>query len=175
MSAARVLAERTGPSPTPATPATLPIRPITSPRRWDPVRFDGPQFPSALDEGEPRDSDGTTPPVDPADLPEPSAWSATLVRAAVEVLKGHRSAAQLIRWLEADLWAALSHHAQLGVQVGRAADPVPVRVRRVHGCAITPAVWEGSVVIDDGGRTRAVALRLEVVRGRWCATALTIG
>lgn len=131
--------------------------------------------PATPEDDERRHCEDIARPADLADLPEPSAWAATLVRAAVEVLKGHRSAAQLIRWLEADLWAALSRHAQLGVQVGRALDAAPVRVRRVHGCAITTTAWEGSVVIDDGGRTRAVALRLEVVRGRWCATALTIG
>lgn len=173
MSAARVLAERRD---SPAADAVIrPIRSATSARRWDPVRFEGPQSPATPEDDERRHCEDTARPADLADLPEPSAWAATLVRAAVEVLKGHRSAAQLIRWLEADLWAALSRHAQLGVQVGRALDAAPVRVRRVHGCAITTTAWEGSVVIDDGGRTRAVALRLEVVRGRWCATALTIG
>lgn len=174
MSAARVLAEDPGPAPPADGAAALAIRPATSRRQRDPIRFIGPP-PPASREGETRERDGIAAPANPANLPEPSAWSATLVRAAVEVLKGHRSAAQLIRWLEADLWAALSRRAQLGVQVGRATDTASVRVRRVHGCAITATVWEGSVVIDDGGRTRAVALRLEVIRGRWCATALTIG
>lgn len=109
-------------------------------------------------------------------LPEPTIWAATLVRAVVETLKGHRPAAQLIRWVDADLWTTLDRRARLGAHgTGPDRRPAPVRVRRVHGCALGTGVWECSVVIDDGGRMRAVALRLEQLRGRWCATALQIG
>lgn len=162
-----------GLAPIPAPP----LRVRAGNRTWDPVRFTGPER-SAEEPGpvekstEGTDSDRP----DTARLPDPASWAATLVRAAVEVLKGRRPAAQLVRWFEADLWAVLARRAQIGVQAAPGtARPAPVRVRRVHGCPITDGIWEGSVILNDGERTRAVALRLEVLRGRWCATALTIG
>ena len=48
-------------------------------------------------------------------------------------------------------------------------------VRRVHVCQIVPGVVEASVVVHDGNHLRAAAVRLEVRRGRWRATALEIG
>ncbi|HLS24722.1 MAG TPA: Rv3235 family protein [Beutenbergiaceae bacterium] len=172
-----------GLAPIPTPP--LRIQPTGDGNTWDPVRFTGPDASgnSSADEdaaGRNALADGNNPSArhraDNSHLPNPTTWAATLVRATVEVLKGRRPAAQLIRWLEADLWSALASRAQIGVQNSPGtARPAPVRVRRVHGCPITDAVWEGAVIINDGERTRAVALRLEVLRGRWCATALTIG
>lgn len=172
------------PEPAPALPSTqapdLQVRPDTVRVPWDRVRFSGPEPAEPDEEGVGSDGQESEPGTSSATNhhaePEPTSWAATLVRAAVEVLKGQRPAAQLIRWVDADLWAALDRRARLGVQVdGRPGRPAPVRVRRVHGCPLNTAVWECSVVIDDGGRVRAVALRLERLRGRWCATALTIG
>lgn len=172
-----------GLAPIPTPP--LRVQPARDGNTWDPLRFTGPDASrdhTAREEGPGGNTgaEGYDPsPSDRADnghLPSPTTWAATLVRATVEVLKGRRPAAQLIRWLEADLWSALASRAQIGVQHSPGtARPAPVRVRRVHGCRITDAIWEGAVIINDGERTRAVALRLEVLRGRWCATALTIG
>ncbi|MGC0249701.1 Rv3235 family protein [Pseudactinotalea sp. Z1748] len=149
----------------------LRVRPDPVRAQWDRVRFTGPQRESAGDA--PAGSDAGS---GHTDLPDPASWAATLARATVEVLQGQRPPAQLIRWMDADLWAALNRRALLGVQVaGRPDRPAQVRPRRVHGCAVSATTWEFSVVLHDGDRMRAVALRLEVLRGRWCATALSIG
>lgn len=149
----------------------LRVRPDPARVRWDPVRFTGPQREPTEDAPPGPDTAAGHP-----DLPDPASWAATLARAAVEVLQGQRPAAQLTRWMDADLWAALNRRALLGVQVaGRPDRPAQVRPRRVHGCAVSATAWEFSVVLQDGDRTRAVALRLEVLRARWCATALSIG
>ena len=54
----------------------------------------------------------------------------------------------------------------------------PVRnptVRRTHLSWISPTTVEASVVVHDGARVRAAAVRLEVHRGHWRATVLQIG
>ena len=158
--------------------------------RWDRVRFDGP---SVTEEGggepgafaDPREAAAdqparhhlrAVPGRGQPELPDAKVWASTLVRAIVEALKGQRPVAQLSRWIDADIFAALSRRAALGVTVdGRPVQPSPVRVQRVHGCEVRAGVWECAVVLHDGGRTRAAALRLEVLHGRWRATALTIG
>jgi hypothetical protein len=48
-------------------------------------------------------------------------------------------------------------------------------VRSVRVTSPAPGVVEASAVVIGGERARAVALRLEVVRGRWLATAIEIG
>jgi hypothetical protein len=48
-------------------------------------------------------------------------------------------------------------------------------VRSVRVTSPAPGVVEASADVIGGERARAVALRLEVVRGRWLATAIEIG
>ncbi|WP_275401887.1 Rv3235 family protein [Ruania rhizosphaerae] len=107
---------------------------------------------------------------------DPQQWAGVLVRACAEALLGVRPAAQLSRWLDPAVWSALSRRSALAMDLrGRPRLPRPMTVRRVIGGAVTEAVWEGSVILDDGTRVRGVAVRLEDHRGRWRATALRIG
>jgi hypothetical protein len=107
---------------------------------------------------------------------DPQAWCGSLVRAAVEVLAGTRPAAQLARWLTADLYETLARRAGLAVRIkGRPAIVRQAVVRRVHVCSLGPLAAEASVVVHDGERVRAAAVRIEAHRGRWRATALEIG
>ena len=171
--------------PSPDSPPALPRRaagalrvrpdPPGAGQAWDRVQFDGPDLssPAGSEPAGPRLvwSNGAT-----TELPPATDWAATLVRAAVEILMGQRPAAQLTRYLEADLWTALNRRALLGVHVqGAPAMPAPVHIRRVHGCQVATTTWECSVVVHDGERVRAGAVRLELKRGRWRATALRIG
>ena len=48
-------------------------------------------------------------------------------------------------------------------------------VRGVRVCTLHEHLVEATAVVDDGLRTRAVALRLETHRGAWRATALELG
>lgn len=147
------------------------VVPIRELRPWDRIAFRSPAR-------EPLEPDEELPslvwpqPV-PADLPEPSAWCGALVRTCVEVLLGARPPAQLARWLTSDLFGTLSRRAMVGQSLTAAARRV--RVLRVHTCALDETRYEASVVLHDGRRVRAAAVRIEIHRGRWRATALEIG
>jgi hypothetical protein len=107
---------------------------------------------------------------------DPGAWSGSLVRAAVEALTGSRPVAQLARWLTGDLYDVLSRRSGLAVRIkGRPATARPAVVRSVRVCQLSPLVAEAAVVVHDGARVRAAAVRIEAHRGRWRATALDIG
>ncbi|MFH5824134.1 Rv3235 family protein [Georgenia sp. AZ-5] len=137
-------------------------------RPWDRVRFAGP--------AQPREAQPPEPPAEGAALPDAARWSGALVRSAVEALLGVRPAAQLARWLSAELYESLARRAALGYRVhGRPTAARRATVLRVHACDIGPGVVEASVVVHDGRRVRAAAVRLEAHRGRWRATALEIG
>lgn len=111
-----------------------------------------------------------------ATLPPPGPWAGALVRAAVEVLTGSRPPAQLARWLSLDLYEVIVRRAGLAVRVlGRPRSARVARLQRIHCHPVRPGVNEVSVVVHDGVRVRAAAVRIEAVRGRWRATALEIG
>lgn len=159
------------PSPgRPGRSSPMPRATVAAP--WDRVRF---AATATTDDGDDAAADLPVPDdVVPAD--DPAAWSGSLVRAAVEALTGSRPVAQLARWLTADIYDSLARRAGLAVRIkGR---PTLVRqavVRRVHLCPISPLAAEASVVVHDGERVRAAAVRIEAHRGRWRATALEIG
>jgi len=103
-----------------------------------------------------------------------------LALAAVEVIVGLRPAAQLARWLTPGVLQALRVRADLHRRAAsgalRAATGArPPAVRSTHVCAVEPHVVEAAVVVDDGCRVRAVAVRIETHRGVWRATALDVG
>lgn len=103
--------------------------------------------------------------------PPPGAVSASVVVAAVEVLAGTRPLAQLVRWVSPQVYDALA------LRVEQRA-PGPARravVRRARVCRIDERVAEATVVVHDGVRVRAAAVRLELRRGQWRATVLQIG
>ncbi len=106
---------------------------------------------------------------------DPAAWCGALVRAAVETLAGTRPAPQLARWLSAELYDSISRRAGLAVRIkGRPARARHAHVRCVRVCRLGPLVAEASVVLHDGARVRAAAIRVEAHRGRWRATALEL-
>ncbi len=156
-----------GVAPTAPTPEAAP----GGDRPWDRVRFTGAADTTATD-AETREPE----PDELAQLPPVAPWAATLARAAVEVLTGSRPTAQLARWLSADLYASLARRAGLGVRIlGRPDPALCARVRRVRCTEVRPGVHEAAVVVHDGVRIRAAAVRVETHRGRWRATALEIG
>jgi hypothetical protein len=116
-------------------------------------------------------------PTSTKDLPDPKAACSAMVQAVVEVLGGIRPASQLARWLAADVYNAISRRASLAARMRRGAVP-PGRaavVRAVRVCLPADGIVEGSAVVIEQGRVRAVALRLEGLDGRWRATAVEIG
>lgn len=118
------------------------------------------------------------PPTDaPAEaLPEPTALCCSIVLVALEALHGTRSVAQLARWVTPEVYEQLAARAAVTVRaLGTARPTARPEVRRARVCRLGGRVAEASVVVQDGARVRAVALRLEERRGAWRAVALEIG
>lgn len=107
-------------------------------------------------------------------LPAPGPWVARLAPAILEVIAGERPAGQLKRWVSRELHETLSrrHAVALRHPAGKARPPQCRRVRSVRICRPAPNVVEASAVVMGASRARAVAVRLEAVKGRWLATAI---
>lgn len=107
-------------------------------------------------------------------LPAPGPWVARLAPAILEVIAGERPAGQLKRWVSRELHETLSrrHAVALRHPAGKARAPQCRRVRSVRICRPAPNVVEASAVVMGASRARAVAVRLEAVKGRWLATAI---
>jgi hypothetical protein len=107
-------------------------------------------------------------------VPDPRPWTARLAQAIVEVLAGARSPGQLADVASLDVLRLLERGAgRLAAgSGGPRRRPVVRSVRVSEPC---DGVAEGCAVIDTGVRRRALAMRLEEVRGRWRCTALQVG
>lgn len=111
--------------------------------------------------------------------PVPTADPALLTRrvglACVEVALGRRPVAQLARWLAPGVLEQVRVRAALAARAGAVPATHAPRARRVRACAVDEHTVEACLVVDDGTRVRAVALRLESHRGSWQVTTLEIG
>jgi hypothetical protein len=109
-------------------------------------------------------------------LPEPKAWAATFIQAAMEVAGGLRSAGQLVRWTTPEVHAILVRRGALTARARRGIMTTSKpRVRALVACAPRTGICEVSAVIAEPDRVRAVAFRMEGVHGRWRVTELEIG
>jgi hypothetical protein len=119
-----------------------------------------------------------TPEPDPA-LPDPTAQVCRVVRAAVEVLRGERPAAQLARWVTPQVYDQLLERGRLMREAQQSRPPRPkahpATVRRVRMVRLGAASAEATVILHDEGRVRAAAVRLEGRRGVWRVAVLEIG
>ncbi|MGC5615264.1 Rv3235 family protein [Georgenia sp. Z1491] len=157
----------------PAVPPPLPRTSLERP--WDRVRFAAEHRPGAemFEDGPAPGRDEEPPRADEADLER---LAAGIVQHAVEALLGTRSPAQLARWLAPPLYESLSRRAGLAGRLqGRPDRFTHVVVRRTIGSTPSERAREVSVVVHDGTKVRAAAVRIEVFRGRWRAVALEIG
>lgn len=101
--------------------------------------------------------------------PEPARLAGFLARAWLEVRARRRPLEQLAPHLSPAVRRRLA--TQIVGPDARLAHQT-VRVRRVVASAPCPRVYEAVVVITQGGRTTAIAVRLEHHRGRWRAVEL---
>jgi hypothetical protein len=137
----------------PAEPSAPDLALAPAPRRaWEPTDADD----------EPPDRTAR------AQLTDPRMWAARLGQAVLEVRSGSRPVTQLLRWTSAPVYAELALHRS-GPTLRRES------VRSVHVCEPADGVAEAALVVAGGDRLRAVALRLEGLRGRWVCTALVFG
>lgn len=103
-------------------------------------------------------------------------WSAAFVQAVIEVISSDRPPTQLMRWTSRGVYLDVLRRRQRcarrlapGRQLGRQ----QVATVRVSQPDTTSA--EVSARVVAGSRSRAIAARLDLVRGRWQCTALAFG
>jgi hypothetical protein len=150
--------------PIPAVPVT-PTRPRLRRVRYEPGPGQGPA--------------PVTPPVPPPRRQRPAdgarEFVAThravtrVVRLALEVLDGRRSAVQLA-----------AHFAPTALRYWRAATGqrtprAPARHGPLRLCLPRPGAAEVAVTCHVDGRVRALAARFEHLDGRWCCTTVRLG
>jgi Family of unknown function (DUF6459) len=101
------------------------------------------------------------------------AWALHFTQAALEVVAGLRTPAQLVRWTSPDVQVALRRRHALARRAG--ARPPRSTVRSVHVTQPARGVAEVAAVVTDGVRHRALAFRMEGTTSRWRVTALELG
>lgn len=109
-----------------------------------------------------------------ADLPDPQEWAAHIAQAIVEVMAGTRSAPQVLRWTTPEVYDVVARRGALSARRG-VSSTHRAQVRRVVVCEPVDGVAEAGVVVIDGTRVRALALRLVGLDGRWRVEALQVG
>jgi hypothetical protein len=109
-----------------------------------------------------------------ARLPDARAWSSTLAVALVETMHGHRPTAQLNRWVEEDVLAAIAGYRRRR-RFEQTRTTVPPSLRSVRLQHPSPEVAEVSAHVVIGRRSVAIAFRLEAAGDRWLCTAAEFG
>ena len=116
-------------------------------------------------------------PCSSADLPDPVPLLENLTACVVEILLGVRDVQQIARWVTEATYDQLTERAlaarrRRGRQLSRT---VPgFEVSSVRACHPADGVVEGAAVVRSAGRTRAVAIRLEGLDGKWRATSVNV-
>lgn len=123
-------------------------------------------------------------------LSDPSALCCAVAHAAVDAFHGTRPLSQLARLVSPGVYDQLSARARAQQEVNKVNGvAVPSRARAQSGRAtrattrvlrarvlrVSPVAAEATVVVLDGSRVRAAALRVEEFRGRWRVSVLQIG
>jgi hypothetical protein len=107
-------------------------------------------------------------------LPDAREWSTALALAVSQTLLGQRPAAQLNRWVAEEVLVAIGSYQRRSLSMhGRLAVPTALRSVRVQHP--DPEVAEVSAHVVIGGRSAALAFRLEALGDRWLCTALELG
>lgn len=111
-------------------------------------------------------------------LPSPEPFLRNLTAGVLEVFAGVREVDQLARWLTEDAYRKLVTRANLAARA-RSARGVPARrpvhtIMSVHESSPADGIVEAVLVVRGPARTRALAVRLEGMDGRWRATSLAL-
>jgi uncharacterized protein DUF6459 len=109
--------------------------------------------------------------------PDPQLWAARFLQAVVEVVASERPVTQLARWTDPQVFAEIASRRQrvaahrVGTRTRSGRQVVAtVRISRPH-----QAVAEVAARVTTGGRSRAIAARLDYERERWLCTAIQFG
>ena len=109
-----------------------------------------------------------------SELPDATRWARQMVQVIVEVLSGERAATQLLRWTVPEVYDEVRSRTATRSPSGAAPLRRP-RVGTVRVCQPADGVAEVAAVVHGPQRTRAIALRLEGLDGRWRVTVLQAG
>ncbi|GAA2854543.1 Rv3235 family protein [Microbacterium arabinogalactanolyticum] len=117
-------------------------------------------------------------PTPSAALPDPVPLLRSLTNGALEVLAGIRKVDQLARWLSEDAFRALATRANLSARARSARGIAPARpnfqILSIRVTEPVDGIVEAVVIVAGPGRTRAVAVRLEGLDGRWRASSFAV-
>jgi len=110
------------------------------------------------------------------DVPDVHPWATRFVQAVLEVVSSDRPLTQLARWTVPSVYTDLGHRRERVARHRRAGQ---VRASRQQVASVhvwQPAADSAEVAarVTTGRRSRAIAARLEFVRGRWLCTALEL-
>lgn len=111
-------------------------------------------------------------------LPPPEPFLRNLTVGVLEVFAGVREVDQLARWLTEEPYRKLVTRSNLAARA-RSARGVPARrpvhaILSVHESEPADGIIEAVVIVCGPARTRALAIRLEGMDGRWRATSLAL-
>lgn len=135
-----------------------------------------------------------------ADLPDPTAICCAVAHAAVDAFHGSRPVHQLAKAVSPIVFEQLAARSRAQQAINRAngnsrtpnrtyggagasnnaqktveSRRPTTRILRARVLRVSPIAAEATVIIQDGARVRAAALRVEEFRGRWRVNVLQIG
>jgi hypothetical protein len=113
-----------------------------------------------------------------ATLPNPQPLLENLTRCVIEILAGARELEQISRWVTDDVYRNLLKRVVISARArqakGQATSRPSFAIGSTSYCEPRDGVVEAVVIVRGKARTRAVALRLEGLDGRWRATAINV-
>ncbi|MGH3503376.1 MAG: Rv3235 family protein [Nocardioidaceae bacterium] len=115
---------------------------------------------------------------DPAPAaPDARDWAARFMQAVVEVVSSDRPLTQLVRWTNTRVYDEIGRRQRRVVahRSRQAVHPRRQQVATVHISQPAPDSAEVAARVAVTGRSRAIAARLDFMRGRWLCTAIAFG
>ncbi len=108
---------------------------------------------------------------------ESEAWAARFLQAVVEVVSSDRPLAQLVRWTDEAVYGEIARRRQRVASARKAptARAGRAQVVTVHIGHPTSDSAEVAARVSMGGRSRAIAARLDRHRDHWMCTAIQFG
>lgn len=107
-------------------------------------------------------------------LPDPKVATAKIAQILIDVMLGQRPVSQLNAVTNAAVRAEVLR-AVAALSPGSGVPRARLRVASVRVTTPGPTIVEASAVVRGTQRSRAMALRLEGLDGRWLCTALRVG
>lgn len=111
-------------------------------------------------------------------LPDPTPLLENLTRCVIEILAGARELEQISRWVSDEVYRHLLKRVVLSARARAAKNQPAARPNFVIGSTVFSEPRDGAVeavvIVRGRARTRAVAVRLEGLDGRWRATAINV-